>query len=67
MTQPYTTAIHKEARWFVAECTELGVVSQGRTSEEAQANLAEAVELYLESFGDELSLQREQDTDEVFG
>jgi predicted RNase H-like HicB family nuclease len=32
-------------------CLELGVVSQGRTVEEARQNLTEAVELYLESFG----------------
>jgi len=35
----------------VAHCVELGVVSQGKTIEEAKANLKEAVELYLESFG----------------
>jgi predicted RNase H-like HicB family nuclease len=33
----------------VAHCVELDVVSQGKTIEEAQANLKEAVELYLES------------------
>ena len=37
----------------MAHCVELGVVSQGKTIEEAQANLKEAVELYLESFGTE--------------
>ena len=31
----------------------MGVVSQGKTIEEAKANLQEAVELYLESFGSE--------------
>jgi len=30
-------------------CPELGVASQGETIEEAEANLREAVELYLES------------------
>ena len=35
----------------MAHCVELGVVSQGKTIEEAKANLKEAVELYLESFG----------------
>jgi predicted RNase H-like HicB family nuclease len=33
----------------VARCLELGVVSQGKTVEEAQKNLKEAVELYLEN------------------
>jgi len=34
---------------YSAICPELGVASQGETIEEAEANLAEAVELYLES------------------
>lgn len=41
----------KEEKWYAAHCVELGVVSQGNTIEEAQANLKEAVELYIESFG----------------
>jgi predicted RNase H-like HicB family nuclease len=49
----FTAVITKEEEWYVAHCIELGVVSQGKTIEEAQANLREAVELYLESFGDE--------------
>jgi len=44
----FTAVITKEERWYVAHCIELGVVSQGKTIEEAQANLKEAVELYLE-------------------
>jgi predicted RNase H-like HicB family nuclease len=49
----FTAVITKEERWYVAHCVELGVVSQGKTIEEAQTNLREAVELYLESFGAE--------------
>jgi len=49
----FTAVISKEEKWYVAHCVELGVVSQGKTIEEAQANLKEAVELYLESFGTE--------------
>mgnify|MGYP001578612100 CR=1 FL=1 len=48
-----TAVITNEEHWFVAHCLELGVVSQGKSIEEAQANLREAVELYLESFGTE--------------
>ena len=44
----FTTAIHKEGKWFVAQCVELGVASQGLTAAEAKKNLKEAVELYLE-------------------
>jgi len=51
MIKKFTAVITKEEKWYVAHCLELGVVSQGRTIEEAQANLKEAVELYLESFG----------------
>lgn len=48
MTKTFTTAINKEGKWYVAKCLELGVVSQGKTIEEATKNLKEAVELYLE-------------------
>jgi predicted RNase H-like HicB family nuclease len=53
MTKKFTAVITKEENWYVAHCVELGVVSQGKSIEEAKANLKEAVELYLESFGDE--------------
>jgi predicted RNase H-like HicB family nuclease len=35
---------------YVAECPEVGTVSQGETIEEAIANLREATELYLKEF-----------------
>ena len=35
---------------YVAECPEVGTVSQGGTVEEAVQNLKEATELYLEEF-----------------
>lgn len=53
MSAKFTAVITKEDKWYVAHCVELGVVSQGKTIEKAQANLKEAVELYLESFGAE--------------
>ncbi len=46
----FTAVIHKEEDLFVAECPEVGTVSQGYTVEEAVANLKEATELYLEEF-----------------
>ena len=52
MTEKFTEVIIKEEEWFVARSVELGVVSQGKSSEEAKANLQEAVALYLESFGE---------------
>ncbi len=51
MPKKFTAVITKEEKWHVAHCVELGVVSQGKTIEEAQANLKEAVVLYMESFG----------------
>jgi predicted RNase H-like HicB family nuclease len=51
MTKQILTAIlHKEDDLYVAECPEVGTVSQGHTVEEAVANLKEATELYLEEF-----------------
>jgi len=46
----FTAVIHKEDDIYVAECPEVGTVSQGYTVEEAIANLREATELYLEEF-----------------
>ena len=45
-----TAIIHKEEDMYVAECLEVGTVSQGKTIEEALQNLKEATELYLEEF-----------------
>ena len=45
-----TAVIHKEDDIYVAECPEIGTVSQGYTIDEAIANLKEATELYLEEF-----------------
>ncbi|MDY6914651.1 MAG: type II toxin-antitoxin system HicB family antitoxin [Planctomycetota bacterium] len=46
----FTAVINKEDDLYVAECPELGTVSQGRSIEEAPANLKEATELYMEEF-----------------
>ena len=46
----FTAVLHKEGDIYVAECPEVGTVSQGYTVEEAVANLKEATELYLEEF-----------------
>ena len=50
MQKTFTAVIHKEENIYVAECPEIGTVSQGKTIEEATANLKEATELYLEEF-----------------
>jgi len=46
----FTAVVHREEEWFVAECPEVGTASQGKTFEEALANLKEATQLYLEEF-----------------
>ena len=46
----FSAVIHKEDDLYVAECPEVGTVSQGNTIEEALTNLKEATELYLEEF-----------------
>jgi predicted RNase H-like HicB family nuclease len=45
-----TAVVHSEDDMYVAECPEVGTVSQGHTVEEAVNNLKEATELYLEEF-----------------
>jgi len=46
----FTAVIHQEEDLFVAQCPEVGTVSQGKSIDEAVANLREATELYLEEF-----------------
>ncbi len=46
-----SAVVHREGELYVAQCPEVGTVSQGSTPEEAVANLKEATELYLEEFG----------------
>ena len=48
--QIFTAVLHKEEDIYVADCPEVGTVSQGGTLEEAINNLKEATELYLEEF-----------------
>ena len=45
-----TAVLHKEDEMYVAECPEVGTVSQGYSIEESLENLKEATELYLEEF-----------------
>jgi predicted RNase H-like HicB family nuclease len=52
-----TAVIEKEGSWYVATCPELGVASQGRSFEEAEAMVQEAVELLLEE-ADEAEIRR---------
>ena len=42
--------LYKEGDLYVAECPQVGTVSQGCTIEQAMANLKQATELYLKEF-----------------
>ena len=46
----FTAVLFKEDDLYVAECPEVGTVSQGKSIDEAIINLREATELYLEEF-----------------
>ena len=46
----FTAVLHREGEFYVAECPEVGTVSQGHSIDDAIANLKEATELYLEEF-----------------
>ena len=48
MKQTFTASVWREGDWFVAQCLEVDVASQGETEEEALANLREALELHFE-------------------
>ena len=47
----FAVSIVPEGECFIARCPELNVTSQGRTLEETQANIREAMALYIDSFG----------------
>jgi predicted RNase H-like HicB family nuclease len=49
MRQTFTASIWREGDWFVAQCVEVDVASQGETEEAALENLREALELHFES------------------
>ena len=46
--QTFTASICREDNWFIAQCLEVDVASQGESEEAALVNLAETLELYFE-------------------
>ena len=48
MSIKYNVIIQKEENWYVAKCLDNNIASQGKTIEEAMANLKEALELYMQ-------------------
>jgi len=47
MKQKFTASILQEDEWFVAQCIEVDVASQGSTEDEALENLRDALELHF--------------------
>jgi len=48
MKRRFTASITQEGEWYVAQCLEVDIASQGAIEDEALANLREALELYFE-------------------
>jgi predicted RNase H-like HicB family nuclease len=44
----FTAVLHKEGDLYVADCPDVGTVSQGKSLEDAVANLKVATDLYVE-------------------
>jgi predicted RNase H-like HicB family nuclease len=47
MKREFAATVWREGDWYVSQCLEIDVASQGRTEEEALENLREALELHL--------------------
>ena len=48
MKQTFTASLWQEGHWFIAQCLDIDIASQGETAELALTNLQEAIELHLE-------------------
>ena len=49
MKRRFTATVWRQGDWYVAQCREVDVASQGETEDEAIANLKEALELHFEA------------------
>ena len=48
MKKHFSVSLWREGVWIVAQCLDVDVASQGRSENEAMANLKEALELHFE-------------------
>ncbi len=48
MKRPFAATVWREGKWYVSQCLEVDVASQGASEEEALANLREALVLHFE-------------------
>jgi predicted RNase H-like HicB family nuclease len=49
MKRPFAATVWREGNWYVSQCLEIDIASQGESEEEALVNLAEAIELHYEA------------------
>jgi predicted RNase H-like HicB family nuclease len=47
MKQRFSASIWQEDEWFIAQCVQVDVASQGATEDEALENLRDALELHF--------------------
>ena len=47
MKETFSAVVWKEGKWYVAQCREFEVESQGASKEEALRNLSEAIEVHF--------------------
>ncbi len=47
MKQQFSASVWKEGEWFIAQCLQVDVASQGATEDEALDNLRDALELHF--------------------
>ncbi|MCA1631585.1 MAG: type II toxin-antitoxin system HicB family antitoxin [Acidobacteria bacterium] len=47
MKRNFNATVWREGEWYVAQCLEVDVASQGTTEEEALENLSDALELHF--------------------
>ncbi|HVS21314.1 MAG TPA: hypothetical protein VHD88_05660 [Pyrinomonadaceae bacterium] len=47
MKETFTAVLWKEGKWYVAQCREFEVASQGTSKKEALRNLSEAIEVHF--------------------
>jgi len=47
MKQRFSASIWQEGEWFIAQCVQVDIASQGGTEDEALENLRDALELHF--------------------
>lgn len=43
----YTASVWREGKWFIAQCLEIDIASQGSSERSAMKNLADAIALHF--------------------